>query len=41
MNKEPMFFRDEGEMGDVLTEAQKLLEATKQQAQALEENIQS
>jgi conjugal transfer/entry exclusion protein len=36
-----MFFRDEGEMGDVLDEAQKLLEATKQQAQALEENIQS
>ena len=41
MNKEPMFFRDEGEMGDVLEEAQKLLDATKQQAQALEESIQS
>ena len=37
MNKEPMFFRDEGEMGDVLDEAKRLLEETR----ALEENIQS
>ena len=37
MNKEPMFFRDEGEMGDVLDEARRLLEETR----ALEENIQS
>ena len=26
MNKEPMFFRDAGEMGDVLSEAKRLLE---------------
>jgi len=37
MNKEPMFFRDEGEMGDVLDEAKRLLEETR----ALEENVQS
>ena len=37
MNKEPMFFRDEGEMGDVLDEARRLLEETR----ALEGNIQS
>lgn len=29
MNKEAMFFRDEGEMGDVLGEAKRLLEETK------------
>ena len=37
MNKEAMFFRDEGEMGDVLSEAKRLLEETK----VLEEDIQS
>jgi len=37
MNKEAMLFRDEGEMGDVLSEAKRLLEETR----ALEENIQS
>jgi len=37
MNKEAMFFRDEGEMGDVLSEAKRLLEETR----VLEENIQS
>jgi nucleoid DNA-binding protein len=37
MNKEPMFFRDEDEMGDVLDEAKRLLEETR----ALEESIQS
>ena len=37
MNKEAMFFRDKGEMGDVLSEAKRLLEETK----VLGENIQS
>ena len=37
MNKEAMFFRDEGEMGDVLGEAKRLLEETK----ALEGDIHS
>jgi len=37
MNKEAMLFRDEGEMGDVLSEAKRLLE----EARALEESIQS
>jgi len=37
MNKEPMFFRDEGEMGDVLDEAESLLEETR----VLEEKVQA
>ena len=37
MNKEAMFFRDEGEMGDVLGEAKRLIEETR----ALERDIQS
>jgi len=37
MNKEAMFFRDEGEMGDVLGEAKRLLEETR----VLEEGIKS
>jgi hypothetical protein len=41
MDKQPMFFRDEDAMGDVLAEAQTLLIETKQEAQALEESIQS
>ena len=37
MNKEPMFFRDEGEIGDVLDEAESLLEETR----VLEEKVQA
>jgi hypothetical protein len=39
MNKQPLFFKDTGTMGDVLGEAQKLLEETKKEAQALEERV--
>jgi hypothetical protein len=41
MNKEPTFFKDTGAMGDVLGEAQRLLDEAKQEAQALEEAMQA
>jgi hypothetical protein len=41
MDKEPTFFKDTGAMGDVLGEAQRLLDEAKQEAQALEEAMQA
>lgn len=39
MDKQPLFFKDTGAMGDVLGEAQRLLEETKQEAKALEKSV--
>jgi hypothetical protein len=39
MNKEPTFFKDTGAMGDVLGEAQRLIDEAKKEAQALEEEL--
>jgi len=41
MEKQPTFFKDTGAMGDVLSEAQRLIEEARREAQALEKSVQA